>query len=135
MTRKRKDADLKSDESPVEVSQEEARQTSASDVSSTDQAKDSVDGRTVLRLLPETRMANVESLHEQLAQMLQGEGKIVIDASEVETMSTAAYQMLTALAQDLRDHGAAITWESPSEAFCHDAALLDLESDLGLSGP
>ncbi len=87
----------------------------------------------VVRLSPGLRIADVAALHERLKPSVHAKGEVIIDASDVEMLDTAVFQLLSAFTAERRSQDAKVTWQSPSEAFCTGAGLLGLESHLGLS--
>ncbi len=91
------------------------------------------DEALVVRLSPVLRIADVAELYAQLAPSVQAKGQVAIDASEVETLDTAVFQLLCALAAEHRSRDAKLAWREPSQAFRTGAGLLGLESHLGLS--
>ena len=74
----------------------------------------------------------VTDFKAMLQQSLAGGQAIVLDASKVERIDTAALQLLTALCQDSVTKGVEISWVNPSESLTYAAKLMGLESVLRL---
>jgi len=133
----RKKAKALGDDPPVQVGDGEASQAAAAQAApgKAMAAKPGppADKESVVRLPPALRIADVAELHELLEPKLHAKGEVIIDASDVEMLDTAALQLLSAFMTERRSQDGKLTWRAPSEAFCTGASLLGLESHLGLS--
>ena len=78
-------------------------------------------------------IGEVGALKERLTAALEADGSIVIDASGVEAVDTAALQLLTAFANSARGQSRPLEWQNPSAALQESAVLLDLDGSLGLN--
>ncbi len=67
-----------------------------------------------------------------LQQAMAGGQAIVLDASKVERIDTAALQLLTVLCQDSVLKGIDVSWVSPSEPLTYAAKLTGLDGILRL---
>lgn len=76
----------------------------------------------------ELGIANAKVLSEGLSKLLKNTATLVLDASQVESVDTAALQLLVGFARERTE----LYWKSPSEAFLNAASLLDLDQHLGL---
>ena len=71
-------------------------------------------------------------LKETLGQVHDRDSAVVIDASNVESIDTAALQLMVAFANSRRAQSRAVEWRDPSSVFCETAALLNLNQPLGI---
>lgn len=93
-------------------------------------AKAAKPGPVVLECSPSIR--TITALRETLAQVYGEASPVVVDASKVESIDTAALQLLVAFAKSRRDQSRAVDWQTPSSAFCETATLLNLHEPLGI---
>ncbi|HEC20228.1 MAG TPA: STAS domain-containing protein [Gammaproteobacteria bacterium] len=77
-------------------------------------------------------IACVAAFCMQCLAALEVKQKIVLQASELERVDTAALQVLVSLFQGARLQRQAVQWQSPSEALYQSAALLGLSDLLDL---
>ncbi len=77
-------------------------------------------------------IAAAGELYSRLQPLLEQSEDIQIDTSSVVSVDTAVLQLLVAFVTDARNRGLGVRWTQPSQSFCQTAALLDLESPLGL---
>lgn len=87
-------------------------------------------GPVVLESSPSIR--TITALRETLAQVHSDASAVVVDVSKVESIDTAALQLLVAFAKSRRDQSRAVDWQTPSSAFCETATLLNLHEPLGI---
>ena len=73
-------------------------------------------------------------LRETLAQVHGEASPVVIDASKVESIDTAALQLLVAFAKSRREQSRDVDLLDPSTVFCETATLLNLSEPLGIGG-
>ena len=74
----------------------------------------------------------ITALRETLAQVHGEASAVVVDASKVESIDTAALQLLVAFAKSRREQSRAVDWQKPSSVFCETATLLNLNEPLGI---
>lgn len=77
-------------------------------------------------------IAELAQWHERLRSALAQPQAIVLDASGVDAVDTAAIQLLLAFVHEAQAKGAALTWRSPSDALCETAELLGVADHLNL---
>lgn len=87
---------------------------------------------TTLRLDKDITIQGVAALKEKLAATLTSGEPVKIDAGAVETVDTAALQLLVAFARHSEAQSNAVNWVQTSDAFVDSARLLDLAQHLGL---
>ncbi len=77
-------------------------------------------------------LETIESLQAALTKHLSSRSAIELDAAAVETIDTAAIQLLAAFAGKVEDSGQTIRWLNTPEVVRTSARLLGLERQLGL---
>ena len=87
---------------------------------------------THLALPGTVRIGAVAELYARLQPLAQNAAPVTVDVFAVESMDTAAYQLLAAFANERQQRSRGVTWHGPSEAFCSGAHLLGLDSQFGL---
>jgi anti-anti-sigma factor len=78
----------------------------------------------------------IENAGELRAQLLSCAGQdadIVLDAANVESVDTAALQVLLAFVRQVRGNGHTVNWQSPSDVLLITATLTGLAVDMGLA--
>ncbi len=75
----------------------------------------------------------VGALHADLAHLLAGETSVVLDASAIETIDTAAIQLLLAFVRELHAQHRTVNWQTPSQTISSTIALLGLTQTLGIA--
>jgi len=75
---------------------------------------------------------NVAELREQLVVVCKSASGVVIDAGKVETIDTAALQLLSAFVNSVRGQSRTIEWSELSDVFRDMADLADLGRCLGI---
>ncbi len=75
---------------------------------------------------------NVAELKEQLLEVHGTAATVVVDAREVESIDTAALQLLVAFMNSLREQSGSVEWDEPSAVFSEMAELADLSRALGI---
>ena len=78
-------------------------------------------------------LADAGALHEQLKKVAQTKCSVVLDGSQVKVVDTAILQLLVTLNREAQQNGSRVSWQQPSDTLCKAAALLGLESHLGLA--
>lgn len=76
--------------------------------------------------------AQVDALHAALLDLLEVEGPVELDGSEVEYLDTSSLQVLAVFVRDRKAAGRAVTWCTPSRSLVRHAALAGLSGHLGL---
>jgi len=74
----------------------------------------------------------IAELEVILAKAHGGASAVVIDASGVESIDTAALQLLVAFMNSMREQSRTIEWKEPSSEFRKMAELADLSRGLGI---
>ncbi len=74
---------------------------------------------------------NVGALREQLTVVCEVSSGVVIDAGKVESIDTAALQLLTAFVKSVREQSRTVEWRELSDVFRDMANLADLSQYLG----
>jgi len=77
-------------------------------------------------------IAGVEAFHAHCLEALETQKNIVLNASQVDRVDTAALQVLGAFIQDANIRQQIVQWENPSESLRQSAALLGLSEILCL---
>ena len=77
-------------------------------------------------------IASVAAFREQCLEALDTKRKIVLKASELERVDTAALQVMAALFQDAKVQQQTVECQAPSDVLCQSAALLGLTDLLQL---
>ncbi len=77
-------------------------------------------------------ISGVAEFHARCLEALETQQNLLLKASEVDRIDTAALQVLGAFIQDANTRQQTVQWESPSEPLCHSAALLGLSEMLCL---
>lgn len=75
---------------------------------------------------------NVGELREQLAVVCDVTSGVVVDAGNVESIDTAALQLLTAFVRSVHNQSRTVEWSELSDAFRDMADLADLSQHLGV---
>ena len=76
---------------------------------------------------------DVTELKARLTDLMDANEHIVIDASEVDSIDTAALQLLTAFTGKTAKQDMKLEWREPSASFADKARLLGLNDVLSLS--
>lgn len=102
-----------------------------------DERQAAPDGAAAVVLPADCRIAAQAALKTQLLGALEQGAGVVLDASQVERVDTAALQLLVLLRRELQARGGALDWRGASEAFNEAAGLLGLARILELpaAGP
>ncbi|UJJ50158.1 MULTISPECIES: STAS domain-containing protein [Rhodanobacter] len=102
-----------------------------------DERQAAPDGAAAVVLPADCRIAAQAALKTQLLGALEHGASVVLDASQVERVDTAALQLLVLLRRELQARGGALDWRGASEAFNEAAGLLGLARILELpaAGP
>lgn len=75
---------------------------------------------------------NIAELKDQLTVAHNAEAAVVVDAGNVDSIDTAALQLLVAFANSVRKQSRTIEWRQPSSAFREMAELVDLSQCMGI---
>ena len=99
-----------------------------------DDKESSQAGPVVLK--PQQDIKSIAELQEQLGDAFGAGSDVVVDASRVEAIDTAALQLLAAFANSMREQSRTVDWKDPSPCFREMAELTDISSVLRLDeGP
>ena len=74
------------------------------------------------------------TFHESLKKLSDAKQAVTIDASQVEMIDTAAFQLLIAFVVTMNKKSQKFIWKEPSKEFLDRASLLDLTAVLCLGG-
>ena len=77
---------------------------------------------------------NTAEIKDQLAAAHSASSEVVVDAGKVESIDTAALQLLVAFANSMRKESRTLEWRQTSTVFCEMADLLGLRESLGIVG-
>ena len=88
-------------------------------------------GETQLVFEPVLDISGARHLYGQLDNVLAGATALVLDASRVQRIDTAALQLLAAFCRTTRDAGLPLHWRAASPALREAAGLLGLDESLG----
>ena len=78
-------------------------------------------------------ISTTTELRTQLMISLESRQSVVLDASRVERIDTAALQVLSAFVQDAYSQKQSVLWKEPSKVLLRSAELLGLSQQLKLS--
>lgn len=87
----------------------------------------SADPTGPVRLAAECLIHDAPALKQQLLARMEDSGTVVLDASAVQRIDTAALQLIGAFVRDRAGRGLGIRWHAASPAFAAAARLLGLE--------
>lgn len=87
----------------------------------------------VIELLSMQTIAQVSDLHKQWMDMLNSEGDIALDGSQVTSIDAASLQLIYTLWKEANKMKKNISWLNPSAALCDATRLMGMESGLQLS--
>ncbi len=87
-----------------------------------------------IKLEKQLQIMLVESLHEELEELINDGAELELDGSQVERCDTAALQLLVAVQVALAGRDSEIRWAGASEALLDAAKRLGLTDALNLSG-
>lgn len=90
-------------------------------------------GSNPLVLPAEMSIIEVESLQAQFQAAMAEQDSLVISASLVERIDTAAMQLLATLCLTCSQQHLPVVWQDPSDIFLMSARLLGVSSALGIS--
>jgi len=91
-----------------------------------------VDADTSIELPSAFNIQSAARMHEQLQALLQGQKRVVIDAQHVNSIDTAALQLLVVFRQEALQSNIEMRITAPSEQFVAAARLLDVADLLGV---
>lgn len=75
-------------------------------------------------------IASAHKLWQRLKTCAAKNTDVNLHANKVETIDTAALQLLLAFVRQVRDNGKQVYWKSPSAALLNAAALTGLRDEL-----
>lgn len=88
-------------------------------------------GETQLVFEPVLDITGARHLYHELDDLLASAKALVLDASGVQRIDTAALQLIAAFCRAARDAGLPVQWRDASPVLRDAAALLGLEEALG----
>jgi anti-anti-sigma factor len=88
-------------------------------------------GQTRLQLAPVLDISEVRNLHKSLSKAMKRKPPLVLDASQVERIDTAAIQILAAFCHSIRESDIEISWHKPSINLRRAAESMGLNTILG----
>lgn len=77
-------------------------------------------------------ISGVAEFYASCLEALETKQGLILSASQVERVDTAALQVLGAFIQDANTRQQVVQWESPSDPLCQSATLLGLSEILCL---
>lgn len=81
---------------------------------------------------PVITIAEAAALKDKLLPHINRKGEVSMDGSRVESVDTAALQVLLAFVRTLQGHGATVSWTGVSAALLNTAQLLGVAGQIGL---
>lgn len=99
----------------------------------TEQSKAGPNKSSRITLEENLDIASAGKLHSKLMRSVDRGVDINLYAAKINTIDTAALQLLFASVKQVQDNGNVVKWHEPSEALLKSAALTGLSSYLGLS--
>ena len=78
-------------------------------------------------------IAGARDFYDRLQAVLKARQPVVLDATHIERVDTAALQILCAFFRDAEVHGLVVQWQHPSPALQNAARLLNVSTCLALS--
>ena len=87
---------------------------------------------TLIDCSPELDISGAQDLYDTLLAALRAQGPVVLDATHVERIDTAALQMLCAFVRAAQASGIVVQWRQPSLALENAARLLNVQTCLAL---
>lgn len=87
----------------------------------------------IIRLPNDLGIEQAEGLRQTLLPRLEAKGPVILQASEVDRIHTAALQLFCMFCRDRRAAGRETRWQSASPALRQAAALLGMTTLLQLS--
>lgn len=91
------------------------------------------EGTQIIECADVMDITTAAELRTQLIATLESKQPMVLDASRVERIDTAALQALSAFVQDANSQQQTVQWKDPSEVLSRSAELLGLAGLLNLS--
>lgn len=85
-----------------------------------------------IKLEKQLQIMLVESLHEELEELLGSGAELEIDGSQVERCDTAALQLLVAVQATLKGRDSELRWTGVSDSLMESAHALGLVNALNL---
>lgn len=85
----------------------------------------------IIKLEPVSIINNAESIYQELEQ-INADTDVNIDASEVEMIDTAVFQLLYAFVIKIQSSSHRVNWIKPSEEFIGRAKLIGLSSHMDI---
>ena len=89
--------------------------------------------KTIYDCGEQLNIAEAASLYAGLQDSLKLTSHVELKAADVAKADTAGLQLLVAFSRELAQTGGGLTWSEPSQALIETAALLGLDSELGLA--
>jgi anti-anti-sigma regulatory factor len=77
-------------------------------------------------------ISGARDFYNRLQTAMEARQPVVLDATQIERIDTAALQILCAFFRDAEVNGLLVQWRHPSPALCNAARLLDVEGRLAL---
>jgi len=87
----------------------------------------------VIHLPAELGIESADALHRELVSHVEDSAPVVLHASEVARIHTAALQLFCLFCRDRRDGGLQTHWQAPSAALRSAAALLGVSTLMNLA--
>lgn len=88
---------------------------------------------SVLKLDNILGIGEINEFHKTLRDLINSNHDILIDASDTQSVDTAALQLLTTFCLKLNKNGHEIKWKNPTQTFIDRCCLLNLEELLKLN--
>ena len=96
--------------------------------------EDAMSEQTIFELPPYFGIAQVAETKESMQSFLQSSGdEIEIEAEDVDSIDTAALQLLTSFIKEAKSKGKNIKWRSTSNKLESSVELLAIKKELGIA--
>lgn len=90
-------------------------------------------GQTRLQLASNLDITGARNLHALLGKAMKRKPPLILDASQVERIDTAALQILAAFCHSLRESDIELSWDNPSINLRRAAESMGLSTVLGIT--
>jgi anti-anti-sigma regulatory factor len=87
-----------------------------------------------IKLVANVGIAEAADLHTRLIALAAKRADVCIEAGSVESIDTAAMQLLYVFIKEIKSNGNAVAWSNPSAVVLRNARLLGLSEQLDLLG-
>ncbi|MDQ6969444.1 MAG: STAS domain-containing protein [Mariprofundus sp.] len=79
-------------------------------------------------------IAEVESMHQSLSQILDAHVDVTIQSESLSRVDAAGVQLIYAFVKEAKSRSISVKWESVSDTLVETATMLGLHDGLGIAG-